>query len=102
MKIRYIELLSDAVDDLERGRAFYDKQQVGVGDYFWDSLISDIESLVVFSGVHCKKYGYYQMLSKRFPYTVYYDIDVDIARVVAVLPMRRNPAWIQANMTKRG
>ncbi|MFZ4441046.1 MAG: hypothetical protein ACOYOS_21755 [Syntrophales bacterium] len=39
MKIR---LLSSALDDLSEGRLFYEKQGEGLGDYFFDSLFSDI------------------------------------------------------------
>ena len=31
------------------------------------------------------------MFAKRFPYAVYYEIENEIAYVVAVLPMRRDP-----------
>jgi hypothetical protein len=41
------------------------------------------------------------MLAKRFPYAIYYEIVDDIAYVVAVLPMRRNPAWIKKKMKAR-
>lgn len=37
-------LLEDAADDLVAGRDFYGKQEPGIGQYFWDNLISDIES----------------------------------------------------------
>ena len=42
MKIR---ILRTAMDDLSAGRLFYDKQQEGVGDYFFDSLFAEIDSL---------------------------------------------------------
>jgi plasmid stabilization system protein ParE len=101
MKINHIQILFDAENDLYEGRAFYDKQGENVGDYFWDSLLSDIESLVIFAGVHRKKFGFYRMLSKRFPYAIYYDVNGDTASVVAILPMRRNPAWIINKMGGR-
>lgn len=41
------------------------------------------------------------MLAKRFPYAVYYEIVDEVAYIVAVLPMRRNPAWIRNKLTKR-
>ena len=101
MNIKRIQILSDAENDLYEGREFYDKQDENVGDYFWDSLLSDIESLVIFAGVHRKKFGFYRMLSKRFPYAIYYDVIGDVASVVAVLPMRRSPVWIKAKMDVR-
>jgi len=65
MKIR---LLPSALDDLADGRFFYEKQGEGLGEYFFDSLFSDIDSLTLYGGVHPKIFGYYRMLSKRFPY----------------------------------
>ena len=41
------------------------------------------------------------MLSKRFPYAIYYDTSGHIASVVAVLPMRRDPLWLNDQMTER-
>ena len=100
MKIKHIQILSEAETDLEDGRFFYDEQGTGVGSYFWNSLISDIESLVIFGGVHSKEHGYYRMTSKRFPYSIYYTVKTDTAYVVAVLPEKRNPAWIAQKLNK--
>jgi hypothetical protein len=101
MKVKDVLILKEAVDDLHEGRSFYDIQEPGVGDYFWDCLITDIESLIIYAGIHIKKSGLYQMLAKRFPYAIYYEITEDIAYVVAVLPMRRDPAWISRQLIKR-
>ncbi len=98
--INHIQILADAEHDLYEGRNFYDKQGKNIGDYFWDSILSDIESLMIFAGVHKKDYGYYRMLAKRFPYAIYYDINQDVASVIAVLPLRRNPVWIKDKMSK--
>lgn len=101
MKIRDVYVLKEAVDDLDEGRAFYDLQESGVGEYFWDCLIADIESLIIYGGIHRKKLGMQQMLAKRFPYAIYYEIVEDIAYVAAVLPMRRNPEWILRKLEER-
>jgi len=92
----------EVVEDLEEGWTFYETRQAGIGNYFWDSLLSDMESLSIFAGVHAKQYGFFRMLSRRFPYGIYYDIDQDTAYVVAILPMRRDPAWIKARVRSRG
>jgi len=92
----------EAVEDLEEGWTFYETRQAGIGNYFWDSLLSDMESLSIFAGVHAKQYGFFRMLSRRFPYGIYYDIDQDTAYVVAILPMRRDTAWIKARVRSRG
>ena len=101
MKLREVFLLKEAAEDLEEGRLFYDLQEEGVGDYFFDCLISDLESLRFYSGIHSKKFSYYRMFSKRFPFAIYYEIDKDIVQVVAVLDMRRNPSVIKSKLGKR-
>jgi hypothetical protein len=101
MKVVDIFILKEAIDDLEEGKNFYNQNEQGVGDYFWDSLISDIESLVIFAGIHNRQYGYYRMLAKRFPYAVYYEIKDAIVYVVAVLPVRRSPEWVYKKLKKR-
>jgi len=82
MNIKHIQILSEAEADLKDGRLFYDSQEKGIGNYFWDSLISDIESLIIYAGVHSIEYGYHRMTSKRFPYSIYYSIEGDTTYVV--------------------
>jgi hypothetical protein len=65
MKLR---LFSWAHDDLLAGRAFYEKQQAGLGAYFLDTLFSDIESLLIHAGLHAQHFGYFRALSNRFPF----------------------------------
>ncbi len=101
MKLREVFLLKEATVDLEEGRLFYDLQEKGVGDYFFDSLISDLECLRFYSGIHSKQFGFYRMFSKRFPFAVYYDIDKDIVVIVAILDMRRDPSLIKSKLGKR-
>lgn len=69
-----IEILSSAMLDLMEGRQFYELQGKGLGEYFFDSLFSDIDSLTLYAGIHPIFYGYHRMLSKRFPYAVYYEL----------------------------
>ncbi len=102
MTVKRIEILSDAEIDLYEGRAFYDQQSRNIGDYFSDSLLSDIASLVIYAGIHTKKFGCHRMLAKRFPYAIYYAFNEDVVSVVAVLPMRRSPLWTGTQMLGRG
>ena len=101
MNIKSIKILADAELDLVDGRRFYESLERGIGEYFWDCLLSDIESLIIYGGVHRKEYGYYRMLSKRFPYSIYYDVREETVYVVAVLPMRRDPNWVRERISKR-
>ena len=101
MKVKDVVILKEVADDLNDGKAFYDQRESGVGDYFWDSLLADMESLVLYAGIHRKEHGFHRMLAKRFPYAIYYDIVDDIAYIVAVLPMRRSPSWIKRKIKGR-
>lgn len=102
MKVSDVIVLPEAANDLKDGKKFYSQKGDKVGDYFVDNLLSDIEALVIYAGIHNKHFGCYRMLSKRFPYAIYYEIEGKTAVVVAVLPMRRNPAWIVDNIKNRG
>lgn len=74
-----IELTDGAKSDLESGRAFYDRQSPGLGEYFLDTLFSDLESLGLYAGSHPKKFRrFYRMLSMRFPFAVYYEMENDL------------------------
>ena len=86
-----VQVLEEATADLADGFRFYERQAAGLGDYFLDSLWSDIESLRLYAGVHAIHHGYHRLLSKRFPFAIYYRIEDGVARVRAVLDCRRDP-----------
>lgn len=54
-------ILSSALDDLQKGRLFYERQGEGVGEYFFDTVFADIDSLALYAGIHQKMYGYHRM-----------------------------------------
>jgi hypothetical protein len=94
-----IEILDEAEKDLIDGFAFYDRQSIGLGNYFLDSIFSDIESLRLYAGIHPLNFGYHRVLAKRFPFAIYYRIQNDVIRVYAILDCRRNPAWVRTRLT---
>jgi len=65
-----IKILTAALEDLHQGQQFYQKEGEGLGDYFFDALFSDIDSLALYGGIHQKVFGYHRLLSKRFPYAI--------------------------------
>lgn len=75
---------------------FYELQSQGLGDYFPDSLSSDIDSLQLYAGIHRKVFGFHRMLCKRFPWVVYYREDANEVVVFRVLDARRDPGKIRA------
>ncbi|MFP4541665.1 MAG: type II toxin-antitoxin system RelE/ParE family toxin [Opitutales bacterium] len=96
-----VQILEDAAEDLAAGKRFYDACEEGVGRYFFDCLVTDIESLRIYGGIHGVEFGFHRLLSKRFPFAIYYDLEGSTARVAAVLDMRRDPAWIRTELQKR-
>ncbi len=95
-----IQILRSAMQDLAVGRKFYDRQEAGIGDYFFDSLFADIDSLALYAGIHSVHFGFYRLLAKHFPYAVYYKIADGNAIVFRVLDCRRNPKQLRKAFDK--
>ncbi len=94
-----VRILSSALDNLATGRKFYDRQAEGIGDYFFDSLFADIDSLSLFGGIHQRVLGFYRLLARRFPYAIYYKINSDKHIIVyRVLDCRQDPAKIKRKL----
>jgi hypothetical protein len=69
-----VRIGASAERDLLVGFEFYETQAAGLGQYFLDSLFSDIDALALYAGVHPKPLsGLHRSLSKRFPFAIYYD-----------------------------
>jgi hypothetical protein len=96
MKVRISE---DALQDLNDGFLFYEAQEAGLGDYFAACLQADFERLKVSPGVHRLIYkDYHRLLSKTFPYGIFYTIEGECLVVWAVIDLRRDPAWIRKKL----
>lgn len=93
-----IEILDVAEQDLIDGFKFYEIKSQGLGDYFLDSVYADIESLLLYCGIHPKHFGYYRLLTKRFPFAIYYRVEEESIRIYAVLDCRKNPKSIHERL----
>jgi len=99
--VKTIRILPAARHDLVDGFHFYEMQAEGIGRYFLDTLYSDIESLRINAGVHPLSMGsYHRLLSKRFPYSIYYRVEENSVLIYAILDNRRNPEWIKKRIEK--
>ena len=58
-----IEVLSEAENDLLSGAKFYERRGAGLGAYFLDSLYSDIDSPLLYAGIHRVMFGFHWALS---------------------------------------
>lgn len=94
-----VQIRPTALEDLSKGYRFYDMQELGVGAYFFDSVSADIDSLALYAGVHPKVFGYHRMLTRRFPYAVYYGFEKkEVVTVWRVLGLRRDPKSIRRSL----
>ena len=89
-----IEISDEAQQDLIDGAASYDDREPGIGNYFLDCLFSDIDSLILYAGIHPVIHRYHRLLSKRFPFAVFYRVDGLVVRVRAALDCR----WIRKRL----
>jgi plasmid stabilization system protein ParE len=99
-----IRIQPSALRDLRDGFRFYEAKEQGLGGYFLDTLYSDIDSLQLYAGIHSIHFGgFHRLLSKRFPYAVYYKTDrtheTEVV-IYAVLDLRRDPKWIAGKIRK--
>ncbi len=94
-----IQILDQAVEDLIEGFHFYEDQQKGLGAYFLANLRADIESLRIYAGIHRQAYKHYhRLLSKRFPFAVFYTVEAGTVFIQAVVDCRRDPAWVRRRL----
>ena len=94
-----VQITEDALQDLNDGFLFYEAQAQGLGDYFAACLRADIEGLKVTAGVHRIVYqDYYRLLSRVFPYGIFYTFQREVAVIWGVIDMRRDPAWIREHL----
>jgi hypothetical protein len=94
-----VRISEDALQDLNAGFLFYEAQEQGLGDYFTACLRADIEGLKVSAGVHRVVYDdYHRLLSRVFPFGIFYTIERDDAVVWAIIDLRKDPAWIKEKL----
>ncbi len=93
-----IRLLEAARDDLRDGWHFYESLSPGLGNYFLDCFDDDVRSLEAFAGIHEVAEGFHRMLSKRFPFAIYYLTDDDTIDIYAILDCRRDPEWTRRRL----
>ena len=97
MKVR---ILRSAMVDLAAGRKFYDRQEPGIGDYFFESLFVEIDTLALYGGIHAVHLGFHRLLAKRFPYAIYYRIIDTQVVVFRILDCRQNPKRLRQKIEK--
>lgn len=95
-----IEVHSNAHWDLVEGATFYEKQSASLAVYFLDCLEADIDRLTTLAGIHERVYGYHRMLSRKFPFAIFYVVDGEVATVYAVLDSRQDPEVTRRRLSR--
>jgi len=94
-----IEILDLAQRDLIEGYYFYEQQEEGLGSYFLEHLFRDIEALTTFAGIHSRVYKkFFRVLSKKFPFAIYYTIENEIVFIRSIVDCRKRPSWIHRHL----
>jgi toxin ParE1/3/4 len=82
----------EAAADVESARAWYDEQRGGLGDEFIEALEHAIELISSFPNAFPEiAAGHRRALLLRFPYSLYYRVELDVIDVLACLHSSRSP-----------
>ncbi len=94
-----LQIRESALDDLAAARIFYERHGGrALGDYFFNSVFADIDSLTLYGGTHGKVDDYHRFLAGRFPYPIYYKVADDLVEVCRVLDCRQDPEKIHEKL----
>lgn len=96
-----VEIRLEAQRDIAAGVAFYDRQSLGAGDYFYQRIFEDIEGLSETAGIHETHFGYYRKIATRHPFLIYYQFTAAGVEVIAVLDGRSRPSDLDAVLQRR-
>ncbi len=96
-----VVVLPHAAEDIEAARCFYDCVESGVGDYFADCILTDLERLATLHGHHGLHFGFHRVLSERFPFGIYYREKNERIEVFAILDLRMEPTWLREELKFR-
>ena len=90
--IAFLDEATSALDE-ENERFLYEKLRasgiafVSIGHRsFAAALASDIESLILFAGIHPLEFGFHRSLSKRFPFGICNLMADAVIRICGVIP----------------
>ena len=84
------------------GVHFYERQDLGLGAYFLDSLSADMDSLALYGGIHFVFFGeVHRLLAIRIPLAIYHTVHDGVVTVIAVLDCRRRQTRLVATVRDR-
>ncbi len=100
MKRYTLFLTASAQNDIVSAQSFYEEESEGLGEYFYDSIIADLDSLQFYAGIHPFVFGFHRKLARRFPFAIYYDIE-DESQVIILAVFHTRKALDPATLRHR-
>ena len=93
-----VVILEDAAEDLESGAQSMNRARPELAITF---SIQSFPILTLWFFLPVIYFGFHRMLSKRFPFGIYYEVEDDALYVYAILDLRRDPLWIRKRLRER-
>ncbi|OJU98363.1 MAG: hypothetical protein BGO12_10310 [Verrucomicrobia bacterium 61-8] len=96
-----VRISQDAFDDIREASRFYDQLSPGLGKYFRKRISEDIECLSRNGPINPVIHGdIHRLLCNVFPFSIFYRSRSSWLEVIAILDLRRNPAWIREKLSR--
>jgi hypothetical protein len=95
-----VEVRNEAHLDIAEGVAFYDRQGYGAGDYFYQRIFEDIESLSGTAGIHQRHFGYYRKIASRHPFLIYNALHGSFIDSVQLIALNRSRAGLRGRFAR--
>ena len=89
-----VKLRIEAQFDILEGTRFYEVQHQGLGEYFKQSVRSELDSLNRSAGIHESLGFCFRKLVRKFPFAIFYILENDMVDVFAILDCRQDPETI--------
>ncbi len=92
-----VRLTAAAVGDIEQARDWYEKRRPGVGVTFITRVDEAIQSIAANPRAYQEIHRDVRRARlRRFPYGLYYRVEVDESVILACLHFRRDPSLVAA------
>ncbi len=88
-----------AEQDIDIANEWYEQQQQGGSQVFQADLSMTFARIVDAAGTHERVFGdFHRILLRRFPYSIYYRMEGDLAVVMSVFHGSRDPRELQGRL----
>lgn len=86
-----VELIDEAKEDVEKGLKLYFKIDPDHAPEFSIAIARDLLGFQDLVFPHPIKFGLHRALSKKYPFSIYYQVNDQTVRVIGILDQRSSP-----------